>query len=60
MKDSKRLLIAVDNSEAPHKAVAYVSAMIDGRPGCYLCLLQRLPQGPHLSTADLRIHGTSN
>ncbi|HEY7320369.1 MAG TPA: universal stress protein [Candidatus Binatia bacterium] len=46
MKDSKRLLIAVDDSEPSHKAVAYVSAMIEGRPGCYVCLLHGLPQGP--------------
>jgi nucleotide-binding universal stress UspA family protein len=46
MKDSKRLLIAVDDSEASHKAVEYVSAMIDRRPGYHVCLLHGLPQGP--------------
>jgi nucleotide-binding universal stress UspA family protein len=46
MKESKRLLIAVDDSEASHKAVAYVCAMIDGRPGYHVCLLHGLPQGP--------------
>jgi hypothetical protein len=33
MKDSKLLLIAVDDSEVSHNAVAYASVMIDGRPG---------------------------
>jgi nucleotide-binding universal stress UspA family protein len=46
MKDSKRLLIAVDDSEVSHKAVAYVSVMIDGRPGYYVCLLHGLPPPP--------------
>ena len=46
MKDSKRLLIAVDDSEVSHKAVAYVSAMIDSRPGYFVCLLHGLPPVP--------------
>ena len=46
MKNSKRLLIAVDESEASHKAVAYVTDMIDGRPGCHVCLLHGLPPVP--------------
>ena len=33
MKNRKRLLIAVDDSEASQRAVDYVSAMIDGRSG---------------------------
>ena len=46
MKESKRLLIAVDDSEASHKAVAYVSAMIDGRPGYHVCLLHGIRPVP--------------
>jgi len=46
MKDSKRLLIAVDDSEASHKAIAYVSAMIDGRPGYHVSVLHGLPPAP--------------
>ena len=46
MKDSKRLLIAVDNSEASHKAVEYASAMIDGRSGYHVSLLHGLPPVP--------------
>jgi hypothetical protein len=44
MKTSKRLLIAVDDSEASRKAVEYVSAMIDGRL-YYVCLLHRSSTG---------------
>ncbi len=46
MKNSKRLLIAVDGSEASHKAVAYVADMIDGHPGCRVCLLHGIPPVP--------------
>ena len=46
MKDSKRLLILVNDTEASYKAVVYVSAMIDGRPGYHICLLHGLPWGP--------------
>lgn len=46
MEDNKRLLIAVDDSEASHKAVAYVSGMIDGHPGYDVCLLHALPPAP--------------
>jgi nucleotide-binding universal stress UspA family protein len=46
MKNSKRLLIALDDSEASRKAVEYVSAMIDGRPGYHVCLLHGLPPVP--------------
>ncbi len=48
MKDSKRLLVAMDDSEASHKAVAYVSAMIDGRPGYHVCVLHGIPPAPPL------------
>ena len=43
---SIRILIAVDDSDASHKAVEYVCAMIDGRPGYHVCLLHGLPEGP--------------
>lgn len=46
MNDSKRLLIAVDDSEASHKAVAYVASMIGGRPGYHVCLLHGFPPVP--------------
>jgi nucleotide-binding universal stress UspA family protein len=46
MKNSKRLLIAVDKSEASHNAVAYVTDMLEGRPGCHVCLLHGLPPVP--------------
>ena len=46
MKHGKRLLIAVDDSEASQKAVAYVSVMIDGQPGYDVCLLHALPPAP--------------
>ncbi len=46
MKNSKRLLIAVDESEASQRAVDYVSAMIDGRSGYYVCVLHGIHPVP--------------
>jgi nucleotide-binding universal stress UspA family protein len=46
MASSQRLLIAVDESEASHRAVAYVGAMLVERSGSYVCLLHGLPQLP--------------
>ena len=48
MQDSKRLLVAVNDSEASHKAIAYGCGMIDGRPGHHVCLLHGLPPAPPL------------
>lgn len=49
MKWNKRLLVAVDDSDASRCAVEYVGAMIDGSPEFFVCLLHVLPVlPPHL------------
>ena len=57
MKNSKRLLIAMDNSEASQRAVDYVSVMIDGRSGYYVCVLHAIEPVPpfeHAGAEDPR------
>lgn len=46
MEVNKRMLIAIDTSEASHRAVDYVAALIGGRRGFHLCLAHVLPPFP--------------
>jgi nucleotide-binding universal stress UspA family protein len=46
MDTNKRMLVAVDGSEASHRAVGYVAAMIGGRRGFHIRLLHVLPPFP--------------
>ena len=43
---NKHILIAVDNTEASHRAVHYVAAMLGGRRGFHVRLLHVLPPFP--------------
>lgn len=46
MDVNKRILIAIDESEASHRAVDYVAAMIGRRHGFRVCLTHVLPPFP--------------
>lgn len=46
MDTNKRMLIAVDDSEASHRAVDYVATMLGGRRGFHVLLLHVLPPFP--------------
>lgn len=50
--DAKRILIAVDDSQASHRAVAYVGQMLSGATGIQVCLLHvpaPMPASPLLT-----------
>jgi hypothetical protein len=51
----KRILLAVDDSRAAHRALQYVGMMIAGRPDFHVVLYHRLPALP----PELREHGGS-
>jgi hypothetical protein len=46
MSNAKYMLIAVDDSEAPYRAVTYVGSIISGCEGFRVCLLHALPPLP--------------
>jgi nucleotide-binding universal stress UspA family protein len=46
MANAKHILIAVDDSEASYRAVAYVGSIMSGGEGFRVCLLHALPPLP--------------
>src|SRR5262249_21796494 len=46
MSNAKHILIAVDDSEASYRAVAYVGSIMSGCEGFRVCLLHALPPLP--------------
>src|SRR5215831_12141319 len=46
MSNAKHILIAVDDSEASYRAVAYVGSIMSGGEGFRVCLLHALPPLP--------------
>lgn len=46
MGDTNKILLAIEDSEASMKAVAYVAEMVRGREGIHICLFHALPPIP--------------
>src|SRR5215470_3043291 len=46
MANAKHILIAVDDSEASYRAVAYVGSLLRGGEGFRVCLVHALPPLP--------------
>jgi nucleotide-binding universal stress UspA family protein len=46
MNNAKRILIAIDDSDASYRAVTYVGSIIGGREDFRVCLLHALPPLP--------------
>jgi hypothetical protein len=46
MNNAKRILIAIDDSDASYHAVTYVGSIIGGREDFRVCLLHALPPLP--------------